>query len=257
MVAMLAPTGANAQDGIAILKKVQSSYLGLKSYSQKVSSTVTTKIAGRTGVTGQTSELRYQQPNKVYMVVSTAQVGSFVSYNNGHEMFVYRGRINAYVKRPGKSDVKSYVVALKEYGVGTMLDPLAFLTGEPIQSAFSSATMKPAVTIDGVKCDLVIGRLAPRLAGKAKSATASFWIDKGTNLLRKIQIATGGLPAIARVTSRQNGKQVVKNVQIQIDSTLTMNIQEAKVNPLLTDASFSYQPPKDAIEQHVEKALKR
>jgi outer membrane lipoprotein-sorting protein len=256
-LALLSAQAATAQNGIPALKKVQAAYLGLNSYSQTVSTTLISRVANRQAVAGQTSELRYQKPNRIYISVSSPESGSVVTYNNGKEMLVYRGKLNAYQKASAKPTVKAYVAALRAYGIGTMLDPLAFLTGDPVQSALTSAAMKGSAVLEGAKCDVVAGTIAPALAGKAKTATATFWIDKATNLLRKVEIVTKGVPATARMRVMVKGKPVVKSQPIQIDTTITMNIRNVKVNPPLNDASFTFQPPANAILQDPAKALKR
>jgi len=185
----------------------------------------------------------------VLIQVASQRDGSVVTYNNGTELLVYRGKLNTYAKRPGKPNVKEYVRALREFGIGTMLDPLAFLTGEPIQSAIGSASMKPAESIDGVKCDVVFGKLTPAVVGKAKSATVTYWIDKSTNLIRKVQIVTKGIPAVVRGQVQENGQAVMKSQPIVIDSIVIMNVQDPIVNPPLADSVFTFAVPKDAVEQ--------
>jgi outer membrane lipoprotein-sorting protein len=253
---MLSAKSATAQDGIAALKKAQAAYISLNSYSQTVSTTILTKVGSQQSVAGQTSELRYQKPNRIFISVSSPQSGSVVTYNNGKEMLVYRGKINAYQKVTPKPTVKAYVTALREFGIGTMLDPLALLTGDPVQSAFTSATAKGSDVLDGSKCKVVSGNIVPTLAGKAKSATATFWIDNATNLVHKIEIVTKGVPATARMRVMENGKPVVKTKLITLDSTISMSIQNIKVNPPLNDASFTFTPPAGAILQDPAKAMK-
>jgi len=234
---------------MAVLKKVQQTYLGLKSYSQKITATNVVVVSGRRQVVGQESELRYQQPNRTFIQVSTPNVGTLTTFNNGREMLVYRGSSNTYQKRPGQPTVKAYVRALREFGIGTMLDPLAFLTGEPVQTALASATVSGSEAVDGVPCEVVVGRLTPALASKAKSATATFWVDKSANLLRRVKIAVTGVPATARVRVMVQGKPVIKSMPTTVDQTTTMSIHDVKLNPPLNDASFTFALPKGATEQ--------
>ena len=257
VVAALSTNPAHAQDGLATLKKIQFAYAGLKSYSQKISSTMTTKSGAQRSAAGQTSELRYKQPNQVFMTVSSPGIGSVTSYNNGREMFVYRSSINSYQKRPGKPDVKSYVLGLREFKITTMLDPLAFLTGEPVERAVPTAVVKVGESLNGVACNVIVGQLNRAFIGNAKSGVVTFWADKDTNLLRKILIVITGIPATARQRIMEKGKPVVKSRRLVFDTTVSMTVQELQINPPLTDASFTYIPPKGAIEQNPEKLLKK
>ncbi len=248
---------AQAEDGTALLKKIQAAYTGLKSYSQKASSTVTLKLGTQRQVEGQLTELRYQQPNKVFMSISSPRVGTVVSFNNGREMLVYHSNINSYQKRPGHQTVKSYVMALREFNIATMLDPLAFLTGDPVQAVVSAAVLKGGEMLNGIACNVIVGQLKSSLIGSAKSGTVTFWADKSTNLLRKIQIENRGIPATVPVKAVVNKKPVVNVRKFAVDQTFSITIQEMHVNPPMTDASFNYALPKGAIEQNPDKMLKK
>jgi len=248
---------AQAQDGLPLLKKVQAAYVGLKSYSQKTSSTVTLKMGTQRGVEGQTTELRYMQPNRVYMTISSPRLGAVTSYNNGKEMLFYSSAINSFQKRPSQPTLKAYVLALREFKIVTMLDPLAFLTGEPVEAVLSSATIKPGESLNGASCNVVTAQIKPALLGKAKSGTVTFWADKGTNLLRKVLMETRGIPVSGKVKTTENGKPVTRVRELSLDQTVSITVQELQANPALNDSSFTFPLPKGAIEQNPDKILKK
>jgi len=250
----MAVAGARAEDGKALMGKVYAAYAGLRSYTQTVSGSVVERIGGQTrGVAGQTAEVHYEKPNRLYVTVTSPQTGTVAAFSNGREMTVYRSRYDTYMKFPAPPTAAEFVKSLGKFGVVAQLDALDFLAGNTADSFVSSYSSPTTAKVNGVVCYVVTGTLKPMRS--ARSARITYWVDQRSHLIRKLQLEKNGVPTPVRVVRTVKGKQVASVRVILVDNSVTETIQEMQPNPSLSDAAFSYRIPPSATQQDPAKAL--
>ncbi|HXG25098.1 MAG TPA: DUF2092 domain-containing protein [Chthonomonadales bacterium] len=247
---------AQAQDGNAVLKKMYAAYAALSSYSQTASSTLIVR-AITNQISGNTSELRYKKPNLLYFSVTSPIYGTFIASSNGREQIVYQSLGNRYQKFSAPASLVQFMARVEPLGVRAILDPLYFLTGKRLENASGPAKLKGNVTLNGVPSYLVVAPIKLPASAKGGTGTVTFWIDRKSYLLRKVQVALKNIPRKVRVRTIRNNKPVIQTKEVRTEETYTEVVQEMKINPPLGTSDFNYTPPKDAVEQNLEKLLQR
>lgn len=254
-LALLCST-AQAQDGNAILQKMYAAYAALGSYSQTASSTLIVHAVTKQ-ISGSTSELRYKKPNLLYFSVTSPTYGTFIASSNGREQIVYQSLGNRYQKFSAPSTLVQFMARVEPLGVRAILDPLYFLTGKRLDNASGPVKRKGNVTLNGIPCYLVAVPIKLPASARGGTGTVTFWIDRKSSLLRKVQVQLKNIPRIVRVRTVQNNKPVIQTREVRTEETYTEVVQEMKINPPLGVSDFNYTPPKDAVEQNLEKLLRK
>jgi outer membrane lipoprotein-sorting protein len=243
---LLAPgLGARAQDGPAIMRKVQAAYAALKSFKE-VTGLTETQRPGRT--LGTTAEFRFLRPNFYFLTLTNPASGTTTLTINAREMIIYNNSINAYQKRavsPGKKVVLPSGVP----------DPIFFLQGGKAEAVVSGLKAGGTTTLNGIPCYLVTGSIPIKgVSGATRRVT--FWVDSKSYLLWKVRDEVKGIPVAVRVPVMKNGKRVSGIARGRVDITRNLVIHEMLSNPPLKAPDFNFTIPKGAVEQNLEKYLK-
>jgi outer membrane lipoprotein-sorting protein len=238
-----------AQDGNAMIKKMEAAYAGLRSYTQRTSASGTVIIGKSKQMRGMTAELHYQQPNKIFISVTSPQTGTIAAFTDGRDQTVYRSQIRIYSKQAAPPSARGFIVNLAIYQIEAFMDPLFFIEGETAGKYASSFVFRGVSKVNGQSCNLVVGQMKPATLKGAKSGTVSFWLDPATNLIRKVQVERKGMPVRFAVKGTKNGRPATNMVTVPSDQIVSELVQEMQVNPPLNDSAFSYPIPKDSIEQ--------
>lgn len=250
---------ARAQDGPTILRKMRAAYAALHSYSHEASVTVAVRSGESSEVTGNTGVVRFQRPNRLYVSVSAPQTGTFVSASNGREQVLYRSKTNQYERRPAPATLEAAIRSLTDIYVDTtMLDPLYFLQGKELPPTVTGLKAKGRANVNGVPCYVVEATARARtITGAVGTQRITFWVDRKTYLLRRMQMTYAGVPISVPVVSIQNGKRVMSRRQMIFSGTISEVIQDIQVNPRLDESAFTYAMPKGATEIDIDRLLGR
>jgi len=245
------PVCALAQDGPTIMRRLRSAYAALTSYAHQTSVTVALRgdqydqVAGNTGVT------RYRKPNRLYVSVTNPQSGTLVSASNGREQIIYRSKWNQFERRPAPATLAAAIKSLAAIEVDTsLLDPLYFLQGKALPPTVTDVVTRGTASVNGVSCYVVVGTIRSR-------ARVTFWVDRKSYLLRKMQVVYNDLPITVPIPRLKNGKRVTERRRILFRGTISEVIQEIQINPPLDDSAFNFVVPKGAIERNLDRLLKR
>lgn len=237
---LLAPS-AQAQSGTAAIKKVADAYAALNTYEGTASLDARIVTKGKTLRSAANSiYLKFKQPNKINLQVST-NGGSLTIVSDGKDLVIYDARSNAYIKVPAPADGKKLLQEIAgRAGVSAFMDPLFFLTKFPIPSAVSGFVVKGNETYNGHPVTVIAG---VEKSPKGQIRNWKWWVDKQTNLLRKIEGLTQPQPL--KVTRTEGKKKTPMTIQV---SQLTRHIvAEFKPNPNLGDDVFRFIIPPNAI----------
>lgn len=238
---LLVVPSAHAQSGAAAIKKVADSYAALNTYEGTSSLDARLVSKGKPlRSASNTISLKFKQPNKISLQVST-NGGSLNVVSDGKDLIIYDARSNAYIKVPAPADGKKLLQEIAgRAGVSAFMDPLFFLTKFPIPSALGSFAVKGNETYDGHPVTVITG---VEKAPKGQIRNWKWWVDKQTNLLRKIEGMTQ--PQALKVVRTEGKKKIPMTIQV---SQLTRHIvAELKPNPNLNDSVFHFAIPPNAI----------
>ncbi len=248
---LLAAPTAQAQSGAAAIKKVADSYAALNTYEGTSSLDARIVSKGKPlQSAANTISLKFKQPNKINLQVSTNR-GSLNIVSDGKDLIIYDARSNAYIKVPAPADGKKLLQEIAgRAGVSAFMDPLFFLTKFPIPSALSSFAVKGNETYNGHPVTVITG---VEKSPKGQIRNWKWWVDKQTNLLRKIEGTTQPQPL--KVTRTEGKKKIPMTIQV---SQLTRHIiAELKPNPNLSDGVFHFAiPPNATLKKSVNELMK-
>jgi hypothetical protein len=211
---------------------------------------------------GSSAEVRFRKPNLLQVSVSSPQIAKNQFVCDGRELTVYDSRLNQYAKSPAPPTLLSVYNRLNEmansafqFKIDSTLDPVYFLQGHPLPPGINWVARKETADLEGVKCWVIDG--LPQLRVASAKGRISFWVEKDTHLIRKVERVITGAPVVLPVKSVKDGKTVVERKQFLVDQTITERIQDRAVNPPLDDSTFKFIPPKGAIERNPEKVLRK
>ena len=238
---LLAASLAQAQSGAAAIKKVADDYAALSTYEG--TSSLDSRIVSQgkpLRSDANTIYLKFKQPNKLNLQISTNR-GSLNIVSDGKDLIIYDARSNAYIKVPAPADGKKMLQEIAgRAGVSAFMDPLFFLTKFPIPSVMSSFVVKGVETYNGHTVTVITG-VERTPSGKIRNW--KWWVDKQTNLLRKIEGLTQPQPL--KVVRTEGKKKIPVTLQV---SQLTRHIvADLKTNPTLGDDVFRFAIPPNAV----------
>ena len=242
-LALLAVDTAGAQDGNAILRRIEAAYGALRSYSHKASTTEIAATAQGKRIGGATNELRFSRPDKVYVSITSPQVGLVTAATDGKTFIGYRSSTNLYRRKPAPATLLAFDQAARGVGITNLLDPMYFLIGKKAELAGVRTAGKS--TVNGVSCNVVTGTYR---AGKT-TWTVTLYAEAATSLLRKTSLVTRGVPATIRVPVRHGGKVVQVSRALPLDISVVTIVQQLTTNTPLPDSAFQFRPPAGAVEQ--------
>ena len=242
---------SSAQDGSAILKKVISAYASLNSYSQ-VSSAMETFTSPRFQDTiGSSAKLRYRKPDRFYVVLTGARVGTSVAVSNGQQETIYSSQVDKYRRLPAPKNISAFVNSLLLLGLHANMDPLDFLRGVPEVSKLGRFKFLGGGMVNGVKCLRISATMGSSTLPKGGSGSVTLWVDSKSSLLHKVEWNIKGVSHMAPVQVMKKGKPtrvLVKTIGVE---NLVETIQEMHLNPILHDSDFQYPLPATAVEQKI------
>ena len=246
---LLAAVSAQAQSGIAAIKKVADTYAALGSYEG--TSSLDTRVLSQGKpfqAVANTVYLKFKQPNRINLQLTTNN-GSMTIVSDGKDLTIYDARSNSYIKVPAPADGKKLVQEISlRAGVSAFMDPLFFLTKFPIPSAVGSFAVKGSDTSNGHAVTVIT---AVQKDGKGGVRNWKWWVDKETGLLRKIEGST--LPQPLKVFRTEGKKRVPTTIQV---SQMTRHIvAEMKPNANLGDDVFRFVTPPNAVAKKTVKEL--
>jgi len=251
---LLLPTGAYAQDAMAVVRKMEAAYAGMKSYSQKMSATGKVVIGTVARMSGMTSELRISRPNQLFIVVSNPGVGTIAAFTDGKQQTVFHSLARVYTQTAASPTLKDFVADLKTHSVVAILDPLYFLIGEKTDKYATGFKQLKPEKINNYDCDVVVDALKPGTPlNTGKSGTITFWVEQKTGLLRKLEMQLLQVPSQVAKQVTKNNKTGAEISKVLSDQTITEVIQELQVNPPLGQDSFTYPIPKGTMLQDPSK----
>jgi outer membrane lipoprotein-sorting protein len=233
------PKIAEAQDAKSILHNMISAYRGLTSYQGQASVSDRHMLSGGKllAESSFTSSISYLKPNKLKIDFAMPTGGRSIYYD-GATLTLYQDKFRSYstaaVVAP---DLQKLAPALLKFQVASKLDVLYFLSGNEIPSTLTGFERKPDQTRNG-KLDYVIAAREPTSNPKY-SYFWTWYIDKQTNLLDRIEARLPGIPQRATI---MQGKKSTARV-ILIDRMLAQNIVNPQPNAKIDSRTFVFKPP--------------
>jgi outer membrane lipoprotein-sorting protein len=234
-------TPARAEDGTALVNKMEAAYAALKSYSQTMTATGVVVIEGSTSSGTVNSRLAYKAPNQLYVSLYNRASGQITVATDGRQQAVHLAKKSTVARKPAPATLKEFLAGLKAYRIVAVLDPLYFLAGGSASDLAEGFEAKGEESVKGSACDRVVGTLKRNAVATARSGTITFWIDKKTSLLRKMHLDLKGVPLRAMSSEDPaSGPRVSMSLS---DQSLVETVQKLEIDPPLKDADLRVTVP--------------
>lgn len=255
----VAATGANAQDGKALLEKTLKAYHDLGSYSGKLSTDIIAVTArGRQALGAVSADMLYKRPNKLFLKVSSRSSETDV-YSDGGKMVVYLENFKKYSTGSTAPNLNALMPLLRERaGIDSMLDPLYFLNATSLPAQLTNIKVQSGANVNGRPVSVVSGSWTgdtPAYAAKnlfmRRGARWTLYVDKANFLLQKVEAQ---IPGMVQQRMKQKDGKIV-NARLAITLTMRASVIDPRPNPPADDRAFQFTPPPGATEQKSVKDL--
>ena len=255
----IAGTGAQAQDGKALLEKTLKAYHDLASYSGKLSTDINVASAKNSKLLGAVSaDFTYKRPNKIALKMSSRDIQTEV-YSDGGKMVVYMENFKKYSTGATAPNINAMMSLLRDRaGIDSMLDPLYFLSATSLPPQLTNLKVQGSGSVNGHPVTIVSGVWTgdqPANTAKnmftRKGARWTLYIDKANYLLQKVEAQIGGM--LQQPVKQKDGK-VVK-ARLAVTLTLRASAIDVKPNAPADDSTFVFTPPPGVTEQKSVKDL--
>ena len=250
------PVAPGFKDAREILQKTISVYQAMSSYEGQ--SNVDTLLLNQKGdvirQVGSTAKIRYKRPNRLMLDFSTP-AGSRSVWSDGNLLVVYDALPKKYTVGPTAPDLSSLLPLLfRRADVSASLDPLFCLSQKTLPKELINITLKETTTYNGHPVYVIAGTLSGVGVTTTKGQTLSmqpstwtWWIDKNTFLMHKIETRT---PNVTRANPVNAGD---REEIIKATATLVMRhvITFSRPNTTFAEDAFRFRAPADASERKI------
>ena len=243
------------------MKKLMKTYQGLETYEGNANADQIITLAANNRIithVGTSVEFYFKKQNKLRLNFKTSQGGRSV-YCNGSQVISYDGVTMNYSNFQAGNDLKATrEILAKRAGVGSVFDPLFFLSGVPIPANLVNLTMKPNEKLNDKPTMVLTGELktpaqqvtlkdGKKATNPASTALWTWWIDKNTYLLSKIEMRVNKIPQVIIVVDKKDKKKRSLR-QILTNLIIRQNITGVKSNGQIDEKLFAFAPPPGSKE---------
>ncbi|HLK56715.1 MAG TPA: DUF2092 domain-containing protein [Chthonomonadaceae bacterium] len=244
---------AGVQSARDILQKSINTYQEMSSYEGQ-SNIDQIKLNPQGGIIqqeGSSAKMRYKRPNKL-MLDFTTPVGSRSIWSDGSLLIVYDALPKKYTVGPTAPDLSAMLPLLfRRAGVTASLDPLYGLSKKTLPKELVNLALQETTTFNGHPVYVVTGTLkgiettnANKQPITLPSSTWTWWIDKNTFLMHKIETRTAN---VILSPPQSGGPQRQAATPATLVARYTFSA--SKPNCAFPENAFNFKAPPDASER--------